>query len=91
MFQATNKPHLKGHTVVADHVSLAVAELNVVVVGGDLEVLRQKLLDLFRNVAIRLGIQTAETHQQNLSTRHIFAAPQHTLIWHQGNGNVSSE
>ena len=59
-------------------------------IRSNLEVLRQQRLYLSRNLCIHVSVKTAKTHQQNLSTGHIFAAPQHTLVRNQGNGHIST-
>ena len=64
--------------------------MQIIVVGGDLEMLRQKFRQLVGNLLVHVLVQSSQTHQVRLRTRDIIATPQHRLIRNHADGNVST-
>lgn len=82
---------LESSTVIANHVSLRLNEVDIVVIRLNLEVLLQEGRKFLGNVRINVLIQPTKTHQINLSTRDIDSSPQHSLISNARNSYVTKK
>lgn len=82
---------LESFSVVSNHVAFTVNEVDVVVIGGDLEVLGEELAELGGNTGVDFRAETSQTHDINLSAGNVIASPEHYLSRNHADGHISTE
>lgn len=87
VFDQTNP--LESGTVITNHRSFCLYEMDIIVIGRNPKVLFQERSHLARNLGINISIQSTKTHEVDLRTRHILSSPQYSLICDARNSYIT--
>ena len=81
---------LESITVISNHMAFAVDEMNIVVIGSNLQVFSQQFANLGRNTRIDFGTKSAKAHNIDLSTGNVVTTPQHNLAGNHANSHIAT-